>query len=296
MVDARRHALELEPRATRKRLRLPSFPAGCGPRAFALSLGLAVLSALVSSHASAEVELSVAAAVSLRDPLLEVRTLFEKQSPGTHIQIGLGGSVLLARQIRVGAPIDVFLSADDTILDELEAEQRIAQGERFAWLANRIVIVRARESEVRITRPSDLTRRQVRRIAIASEAAPLGRYSREWLRSRRLEAAVEEKLVITEHARATLTAAETGHVDVAIVYETDAKRAESAVVTYQIPDAEQPRIRYGVARIEHDRDDMGRAPQIDPKVQAAREFVAFLRGPEARDVLVRYGFRVLEPE
>jgi molybdate transport system substrate-binding protein len=238
--------------------------------------------ALVTTTASAESTIFVGAAASLRNPLVEIQREYEKRSPGSKLRFSFGPSHMLARQIRMGAPIEVFLSADEQILDELESLELIEAGSRFSWLENRLVILRAPESAVRISAPVDLTRREVERIAIASDAAPVGRYARQWLRAHRLESQLESRIVVTEHARATRGAVELGHADVAIVYATDARLAKRAILAYEIPDAEQPRIRYGAARIT-----AGSHPD------AAKNFVAFLRSPAARAILTRHGFVVL---
>jgi molybdate transport system substrate-binding protein len=64
-------------------------------------------------------ELLVAAAVSLREPLETVARRFESEHPGTRVQLAFGASSALAAQARAGAPLDVFVAADEESIDSL---------------------------------------------------------------------------------------------------------------------------------------------------------------------------------
>jgi ABC-type molybdate transport system substrate-binding protein len=70
---------------------------------FSTSIAAAVLS--MSAVAG---EIDVSAAVSLSDALKEIQTAYEKET-GDRVRLNLGASSMLARQIRSGAPVDVFL-------------------------------------------------------------------------------------------------------------------------------------------------------------------------------------------
>jgi molybdate transport system substrate-binding protein len=140
-------------------------------------------------------------------------------------------------------------------------------------------VIVSRELTREIARPADLARSELRRIALPAAAVPLGHYAREWLGSLGLLAALEPRLVTTEHARATLAAVDGGHAEAGIVYATDAREARSARVAFTPPDAEQPRIVYVAAAL------LGaRAPAL------AEAFVTALRGEPARHDLETAGF------
>ena len=121
-----------------------------------------------------------------------------------------------------------------------------------------------------------------RTIRLKGEAVPLGRYAREWLQMHGNDADLAERVVITEHARATLSAVELGHVDLAIVYASDARLARHARVIYEIPPGEQPRIRYVAGRVM-------RGPK-----QASEAFLRYLGQAGPRAILARQGFTTAE--
>jgi molybdate transport system substrate-binding protein len=128
-----------------------------------------------------------------------------------------------------------------------------------------------------VASPPDLARPELRRIAVPGGAVPVGRYAREWLAARGLLAALERRLVATEHARASLAAVDAGDVDAAIAYATDARLAASARVAFEIPAAEQPEIVYEAAL----RTGAG---------LEARDLFASLGGDDARRALAAAGF------
>jgi molybdate transport system substrate-binding protein len=119
----------------------------------------------------------------------------------------------------------------------------------------------------------------VRRIAIPEHAVPVGRYAREWLGSHKLLEILAPRMLQTEHARATLTAVDLGHADVAIVYATDAALARSARVAFEVPLLEQPHILYVAAPLAESRS-----------LPLARRFVEFLASDSAQRVLGAAGF------
>ena len=81
-------------------------------------IALAMLS--TSATSSPGDELVVGAAASLRNPMQQLAEVFEAQHPEIKVRLSFGASSSLARQIRLGAPIDVFVSADNRwVLDLL---------------------------------------------------------------------------------------------------------------------------------------------------------------------------------
>ncbi len=240
--------------------------------------GIVLLSGVAVASAPAE-ELLVAAAVSLREPVMAIATSYEMEQPGVGVILTFGASSLLGAQIRSGAPIDVFLSADERIVQDLSAEDWVVAEEAFPFARNRLVVIRSEELPRVEANLDQLFGPSVRRIAIPGTVVPVGRYAREWLQRVGLLQRIAPRLVITEHARATLSAVDSGHADLAIVYATDARLARSAKLAYEIPADEQPNIFYSAARV-----------RASGSAERAAEFLAFLQTPAASAELVSAGF------
>jgi molybdate transport system substrate-binding protein len=238
-----------------------------------------LLGVLLAAPAGAESELVVGAAVSLREPATGIARAFEAKHPDTRVRLAFGATNLLAEQVRAGAPMDVLLSADERIVRALVKEGLVPADAHFPIASNRLVVVQRPDAPFRLTGPDDLTRPELRRIAIPEYAVPVGHYARDWLEERGLLEALRSRIVPTEHARATLAAVDQGHADAAIVYASDARLARSAVVAFAVPAAEQPRIVYVAARLSD-----------APGPARADAFLAFLRGPRAAALLAAAGF------
>jgi len=225
-------------------------------------------------------ELLVAGAVSLQAPLSEAARLYESRHPDTSVSLTFGASNALAAQLRAGAPIDVLASAAEPIVDSLAASGAVDASSRFTLVRNRlVVVVPVSAASDAIEEPQDLLSPTVTKLAIPIAAVPLGGYARAWLRAHALLDALSARIVPTPHARATLAAVENRHVDAAIVYATDARLASGARIAFEIPDAEQPAIRYVAAAASGSR-----APAL------SADFLAFLRSEPGVQPFVEAGF------
>lgn len=223
--------------------------------------------------------LRVSAAASLTDVLQEIGRQYEKRT-GQSILFNLGASSLLARQIEEGAPADLFISADDSTMDQLARSGLIVEKSRVNMLSNTLVIIVPRDSAVEITSPQDLTRPSIRNIAVAEpNTVPAGVYAKAYLSKLKVWDRITRKLIPTENVRATLAAVESGNVEAGIVYKTDAFISRAVKVAYEVPRAEGPVISYPAAVLA----DSGRKA-------AARSFLDYLESEEARVIFLRYGF------
>jgi molybdate transport system substrate-binding protein len=229
--------------------------------------------------------LTVSAAVSLSDVLEQIVAAYGR-SGGGGVRLNLGPSNVLARQLVSGAPVDVFISADEEQMDVADRAGAIAAGTRVDLLGNQLAIVAAADQVSRLSNPRMLADPAVRKLAIADPAAvPAGVYARRYLERMGLWSAVSRKVVPTASARAALASVDNGAADAGIVYVTDAAAAKAARLAFVVPAADGPRIVYPVAIVAASRR----------KHEAAR-FVAFLRSAEAAAIFRRRGFIPLAPQ
>jgi molybdate transport system substrate-binding protein len=226
--------------------------------------------------------LTVHAAASLTEALQECVPLWTAQGGG-RIAFDFGASSLLARQIRAGAPGDVFFSADEAQMDTLAARGLLLPGSRRSLLANRLVVVVRAGGHVPIDSPADLVRPEVERIAIAEpHSVPAGVYAKRWLERHGWWERLAPRLVPTDNVRAALAAVASGNVEAGIVYATDAGVEPRVRIAFEVAAADGPPISYPAAGLR-----ASRAPD------EARRFVDFLGGAAAQAVFVRHGFRPL---
>ena len=234
---------------------------------------------LLSLPARAE-KVLVFAAASATNALRDVGQAFTKET-GHSVEFAFGASSDLARQALAGAPADVFLSADEARMTQVEKGGLLQPGTRRDLLSNRLVVVVPAESKRTLAAPADL--RGVKRLALADPAAvPAGVYAKAWLQKSGLWKELEGRVVPALDVRAALAAVEAGRVEAGGVYATDAAQSKRVRVALTVPEGEAPRIVYPVAALSG-----GKAPE------AARAFVRFLQGDVARRAFEKHGFIVL---
>jgi molybdate transport system substrate-binding protein len=226
----------------------------------------------------------VSAAVSLSTTLEELGAQYMRET-GAPVRFNFAGSNVLARQIVEGAAADVFISADEAQMRILEQAGLIDPATRVVLLTNQLAVI-VREDWSRPLRTlADLAGEDVRRIAIGDPAAvPAGVYARQALEHAGVWGLVERRLVPSVSVRAALAAVDEGHVDAAIVYRTDAAIARHARLAFIINAA-------GGAPIVYPAAVTARAPHA----AAARAWLAWLRGQNARAVFQRHGFGLPAP-
>lgn len=230
--------------------------------------------------AAANLDLLVFAAASLADALQEIAAAFRKER-GTPVAFAFAGSSDLARQIRAGAPADLFVSADRARVDELQAAGLVRAADRFDLLSNRLVVVVPVASKTRVLGAADLAR--LSRVALADpEAVPAGVYARGWLERAGVWAALRERVVPALDVRAAAAAVTTGAAEAAVVYKTDVRAFPALRAAYEVPAADAPRIVYQACRLASSRSP------------AAPAFLQALRSPAARAVFERHGFLFLD--
>jgi molybdate transport system substrate-binding protein len=255
--------------ATRRRI-------ATGRPLLAMLLAAVLLTAACAGDASTGSSILVAAASDLAGAMPELAAAFEAET-GVRVDATLGSSGQLAQQVLQGAPVDVFLSADEIWVDRLEAAQRIVPGSRAVYAHGVLVLLAGRNTEPPASLAA-LAGAEFERIAIAHpEHAPYGRAAREALHNAAVFDAAESRLVLAENVRQTVQFAETRAVDVAIsaLSLMDSTRHRWTNVP---PGSHTPLAQ--TAAVVADR----------PQQEAARAFVEFILGPAGREILARYRF------
>jgi molybdate transport system substrate-binding protein len=241
------------------------------------SLILAITFAFLPRIHAADIQ--VFAAASLTDALREIGLDYEKQS-GDRMVINFGASSTLARQIEEGAPADIFFSADEAKMNALEKNGRLLPGTRKSRLSNSLVLVVAADSSLTLRSMADLTNAVVKRVALADpKAVPAGLYAKAHLEKLRLWPMVEPKVVPTENVRGALAAVESGNVEAAIVYKTDAGVSKRVRIAREVPPSEGPDISYPMAIVKETKQP-----------DAARRCLAHLESDAATRVFEKFGF------
>ncbi len=224
-------------------------------------------------------EVTVSAAISLKDVLDEISGLYRTENPGVAIHFNLGASGTLQRQIEQGAPVDLFISASSNQMDSLASHALILADTRKDLVKGSIVLI-APEGRASIAGFQDLVRPEVKVIAIGDpQTVPAGKYAQEVLTHFGLYDKLKPKFVLAKDVRQVLTYVETGNADAGIVYLTDARTSSRVSVITTAPEDSHSPVVYPVAIIAGSKN-----------VAAAKAFEEFLLGPKASTIFKKYGF------
>jgi molybdate transport system substrate-binding protein len=250
----------------------------------ALAVAVAAGGVVERGSARAQSELLVSGAISLREALQEIGTLFEQRHPDVKVLFNFGASGILQHQIERGAPVDVFISAGTKQMDDLQSKGLILDGTRRTLMANRLVLIKPSDLRFKLGSFTDLLKPEVKRIAIGNpRTVPAGEYAQEVLRSLKLWDGLQAKLILTENVRQALVYAVRGEVEAALVFATDAQSAAGQVQVVAIaPENSHTPVTYPIAVLKSSKL---RAP--------ASAFVEMALGSEGQQILGRHGFRLL---
>ena len=236
----------------------------------------------VCRHAkAAKSDLTVSAAISLKDALDETKELYIKDHPGVAIAINYGASGTLQLQIEQGAPVDIFLPAAPKQMDALQSKGLLLAGTRKDVLQNEVVLIVPKDSKLGLASFKDLTQADVKRVAMGEPVSvPAGEYAKETLTSLGIYDAVKAKAVLAKDVRQVLTYVETGNVDAGIVYRTDAMTSAKVSIAATAPPKSHALVIYPAAVIKATKNP-----------SAAKEFLQFIEGPRGIAVFDKYGFK-----
>ena len=252
--------------------------------AFSAFVAAALLSACAGPGASPPDRVRVSAAVSLTGPLERVAGDFQ-QDTGTAVELNLAGSSTLAAQILAGAPVDLFISADERQMDRVAAEALIDGNTGVVLLSNRLAVVVPAGAPAPPGDAGALRAPGFRRIAIGDPAGvPAGVYARSYLASLGLWDALAPRVVPTRSVRAALAVVAAGEADAGIVYRTDARSSDEVGVAFEVAEDDGPAIAYPAAVLTD-----------APNPAGAARFLAHLQLPAAREAFRQAGFIVPEP-
>ncbi len=245
-----------------------------------LCLGAGGVFLAAGAPQSRHADLTISAAISLKDALDAIKQAYASQAPGVSLAMNYGASGTLQLQIEQGAPVDVYISAAPKQMDVLESKGLLLENTRRDLLRNGIVLIVPKGSTLGIAAFQDLLKPEVKRVALGEPVTvPAGKYAQEVLAYLGIYDQVNAKAVLAKDVRQVLTYVETGDVDAGIVYTTDALSSSKVKIVARAPANSHEPVIYPVAVIKATKDPA-----------AAKAFEDFLSGPQARAIFEKYGF------
>ncbi len=228
--------------------------------------------------------LTVSAASSLTYAFTEIGRIFEQRT-GCRVLFNFGSTGQLAQQIEAGAPVDVFFAADVASIEDLARQGLVIRDTVEIYARGLLILWMRYDAFDRLNRLEDLAFPEVRRISMANpDHAPYGMAAREALQSANLWKTLQPKLILGENVRQALQYAETGNVDVALISLSLISGREGME---GLPAGRWFAVPEGLYR---PLDQALAVLRTTSREREARAFAAFVHGPMAGPVMLKYGF------
>ena len=245
-----------------------------------------------------ETEIQVFIAASLNTVMTDLAEKYNEEHPNVKITYNADSSGTLLTQIQEGYECDIFFSAAQKQMDDLEADGLMVEGTRANVVNNQVVVVTLKDSGTAVTGLEDIG--SAESIALAGGSVPVGKYTRQALVNLGMLPKTDDVAAITtEEVSEALGGAEISEQDnvskvlTAVVecfcevgttyysdtygYEDDLEILET--VSYDLTG----NVIYPIARVINEEAD-------DAQTAAAEDFLKFVLSDEAREVFDSYYF------
>ncbi|HIZ13484.1 MAG TPA: molybdate ABC transporter substrate-binding protein [Candidatus Mediterraneibacter stercorigallinarum] len=245
-----------------------------------------------------ETEIQVFIAASLNTVMTELADMYNEDHPNVKITFNPDSSGTLLTQIQEGYECDIFFSAAQKQMDDLEADGLMVEGTRANVVNNQVVVVTLKDSGTQVTGLEDIGKAES--VALAGGSVPVGRYTRQALINLGMLPETDDPASITtqeisdalggveiseqDNVSKVLTAVVEGSCEVGTTYYSDTYGFEDQLdilqtVSYDLTG----NVIYPIARVVNEEAD-------DAQNQAADDFLAFILSDEAKEVFESYYF------
>ena len=245
-----------------------------------------------------ETEIQVFIAASLNTVMMELAEQYNEEHPEVKIVYNADSSGTLLTQIEEGYECDIFFSAAQKQMDQLEEDGFVVDGTRANVVNNQVVVVTLKDSGTKAAGLENIEEAQS--IALAGGSVPVGKYTRQALVNLgKLEEAEDVAAITTsqvseafggveiseqDNVSKVLTAVVEGSCEVGTTYYSDTYGYEDDLdiletVSYDLTG----NVIYPIAQVINDEAD-------DAQTAAAADFMKFILSDEAKAVFDSYYF------
>ncbi|HJB96460.1 MAG TPA: molybdate ABC transporter substrate-binding protein [Candidatus Mediterraneibacter intestinigallinarum] len=245
-----------------------------------------------------ETEIQVFIAASLNTVMTELAEMYNEEHPEVTITYNPDSSGTLLTQIQEGYECDIFFSAAQKQMDDLEADGLMVEGTRANVVNNQVVVISLKDSGTKVTGLENLN--EAESIALAGGSVPVGRYTRQALVNLGTLPETDDPASITteqvsealggveiseqDNVSKVLTAVVEGSCEVGTTYYSDTYGYEDDLdilqtVSYDLTGD----VIYPIARVVNEEAD-------DAQTAAAEDFLQFILSDKAKAVFDSYYF------
>ncbi len=251
-----------------------------------------------AAYAPEESEIHVFIAASLNTVMTDLAERYQEKHPEVKIIYNADSSGTLLTQIEEGYECDVFFSAAQKQMDQLEEDGLVIEGSRHNVVNNQVVVLTLKDSGTGVTGLSNL--QDAKSIALAGGSVPVGKYTRQALVNMGVLDEVDDVAAITteevsaalggveiseqDNVSKVLIAVTEGACEVGTTYYSDTYGYEDKVeILEQVSYDLTGDVIYPICLVQNREAD-------DAQVKAAEEFMQFVLSDEAKEVFDSYYF------
>ena len=245
-----------------------------------------------------ETEIQVFIAASLNTVMTELAEMYNEEHPEVKITYNADSSGTLLTQIEEGYECDIFFSAAQKQMDQLEEDGLVVDGTRANVVNNQVVVVTLKDSGTKVTGLENIG--DAENIALAGGSVPVGKYTRQALVNLGILESVDDVSTITteqvsealggveiseqDNVSKVLAAVVEGSCEVGTTYYSDTYGYEDDLdiletVSYDLTG----NVIYPIAQVFNEEAD-------DAQTKAAEDFLKFILSDEAKAVFDAYYF------
>jgi molybdate transport system substrate-binding protein len=215
---------------------------------------------------------TVSVASSMVNLMEEIKKDFEKRYE-IKIELNVASSGSLRNQILQGAPVDIFISANEKYANEI-IEKQIGNN-KINFLTNRLVLIKNNKIKEKIDNFQEL--KNIEKIAIGiPELVPAGMYAKEFFEKIKIYEILKSKIIFTKNVRQVLNYVEMGEVDYGIVYYSDTINLKNSKIIMEIPKEYYSKIVYPIVIINNNKN--------------SEIFVKYLMNELGNEIIQKYRF------
>ena len=251
-----------------------------------------------SQNKPEETEIQVFIAASLNTVMTELAKAYHEICPNVKIVYNADSSGTLLTQIEEGYECDIFFSAAQKQMDQLEDDGLIVSGTRANVVNNQVVVISRKDSGTKVTGLENL--KDAESIALAGGSVPVGRYTRQALIHLGILETEEDAAAITakqvsealesveiseqDNVSKVLLAVAEGSCEVGTTYYSDTYGYEDKLdilqtVSYDLTG----NVIYPIAQVINQEADM-------IQIKATEDFLAYVLSDEAKEIFQAYYF------
>ena len=241
---------------------------------------------------------TIFAAKSLNGVVDELIAMYNEEQPNVEVVTSYDSSGTLMEQIEQGAACDLFFSAAQKQMDQLEGDELVVDGTRANVVNNQVCVVTYKGSDTKVTGLEDIDKAES--FALADGSVPVGKYTRQAMVNAGMLDKVDDVSTITTqevsdalggieinecaNVGAVTAAVSEGSNEVGTVYKSDTYGLEDKLEILQVVSYDLTGdVIYPVAQIKNDEAD-------DLESEAALDFLDFLTSDKAKEVYEKYLF------